>query len=81
MSNEYPAPRDPEGKTPAAWTTVIILLFAFLLGTLGVVFNHISILYISIGIAIVGLIIGKIMAAMGLGQYPRNSPEATNETS
>jgi hypothetical protein len=66
--------RDPEeGNTPAAWTAVIIMLFAFAVGTFGVVIAQPWIFWVGVGLLVVGAIVGKAMAMAGLGQYPKGS--------
>lgn len=66
--------RDPEeGQTPAAWTAVIIMLIAFVVGTLGVCINQPWMFWVGVGLLVVGGIVGKVMAMMGLGQYPKGS--------
>lgn len=64
--------RDPhEGNTPAAWTAVVIMLIAFVVGTLGVCMGQMWMLYVGFGLIVVGAVVGKIMAMMGLGQFSR----------
>jgi hypothetical protein len=66
--------RDPlDGNTPAAWTAVIIMLLAFVVGTLGVTIAQPWLFWVGVGILIVGAIVGKAMAMAGLGQYPKGS--------
>lgn len=76
MSDHEPDPRmrDPhEGKTPAAWTTVTIMLIAFVIGTLGVCFAKPWIFWFAVALLILGGIVGKVMGMMGLGQYPKDA--------
>lgn len=64
--------RDPEeGKTPAAWTAVIIMLVAFVVGTLGVCLQQWFVFWLGVALLVVGAIVGKGMAMMGLGQYAK----------
>ena len=64
--------RDPEeGKTPAAWTAVIIMLVAFVIGTVGVCMLSPLVFWIGVVVMLIGLAVGKIMAMMGLGQYAK----------
>jgi hypothetical protein len=66
--------RDPEeGNTPAAWTAVTIMIIAFIVGTVGVCLAQWWLLYVGFAMVIVGAIVGKVMAMMGLGQYPKGS--------
>lgn len=65
MSNE---PHDNHGQTPAAWTAVIIIMIAFVLGTLAVVIANWPLFWIGgVGLGIVGMIAGKVMSMMGMG--------------
>ncbi len=64
---------DSHGSTPAAWTTVILLMVAFLAGTVGLIFDMIWLFWISVGLAVASLIIGKVMSLMGLGSASSRS--------
>jgi hypothetical protein len=59
------------GNTPAAWTTVIIITIAFVLGTLAVIVGNWTLFWASAGLVVVGAIVGKVMQAAGLGVYTR----------
>jgi len=63
-------PRSEEGSTPAAWTTVIIMLVAFVIGTLGVCLAQPMIFWGAVVLLVLGGVVGKVMASMGYGQYP-----------
>lgn len=66
---------DNEGKTPAAWTTVILLIIASCVGGVAVVLGNWWLFGIGGGgLTVLALIVGKIMAAAGLGA---KHPEAT----
>ena len=66
--------RDPEeGRTPAAWTAVTIMLIAFVVGTLGVCIAKPWMFWLGVALIVVGAVVGKVMAMMGLGQYPKGS--------
>lgn len=56
------------GNTPAAWTAVIIIMIAFVLGTISVIAGNWVLFWISAGLVVVGGIVGKVMQMMGLGQ-------------
>lgn len=71
MSEAEIEPRDEEGKTPAAWTTVWIMLIAFAVGTLGIAIYNWPLFFVGVAIFILGAVVGKVMAAMGYGQYPK----------
>jgi hypothetical protein len=56
------------GNTPAAWTAVTIILGAFTLGAIAMVLGPNWLLFwISVGIAVVGALVGKVMQLMGFG--------------
>ena len=66
--NSAHAHHDDHGSTPAAWTAVVIITLAFVLGTLAVILGNWPLFWISAGLVVVGGIVGKVMAAMGLGK-------------
>ena len=56
------------GSTPAAWTAVVIILAAFTLGAIAMVMGPNWVLFwVSVGIAAIGALAGKVMQLMGLG--------------
>jgi hypothetical protein len=63
MSDQH----DDHGSTPAAWTAVTIIMFAFLLGGIGVLLAQPWLFWVAVGLAIVGAVAGKVMQMMGLG--------------
>ena len=66
------------GNTPAAWTAVIIMMLAFVFGTLAVVLGNWPMFWIGgVGLFIVGGIVGRVMAQMGYGQTPRHETTGT----
>jgi hypothetical protein len=59
------------GNTPAAWTTVGIILIGSVVAGIAVVLGDWWVFLIgAVGLPVVGLIVGKIMASMGLGNTP-----------
>ncbi len=56
------------GQTPAAWTLSIIVMLAFLVGSIGVVLDNRLIFWTGVGLIGVGLIAGKVLSAMGYGK-------------
>jgi ABC-type enterochelin transport system permease subunit len=61
------------GSTPAAWTAVVIILAAFTLGAIAMVMGPNWLLFwISVAIAVVGGLAGKVMQVMGLGADSRS---------
>lgn len=67
MSDEFPEPG--EGNSPAAWTAVIIMLVAFSIGTVAFFFNVQFMVWASVGLLIVGAIVGFVLKRMGYGVY------------
>ena len=71
-------PTDPgEGHSPAAWTTVVIMLVAFASGTVFFVLDMPIGVYSSVGLLIIGPIVGVIMSKAGYGvNGPKYVPKA-----
>lgn len=66
--------RDPhEGNTPAAWTAVIIMILAALVGAIGIALGNMPVFYAGLAGVVVGAVVGKLMGMMGFGQYPKKS--------
>ena len=55
------------GHTVAAWSAVVIITLAFLIGTIGVVIAQPSVFWIGAALIPVGLIAGKVLALLGFG--------------
>ncbi len=57
------------GNTPAAWTSVVVALLGFLVGTVGVMMNPVNTTIVIIGLALVpiALVLFLVMDRMGLG--------------
>ena len=70
MTSHDFAPHDDHGSTPAAWTAVVIITLAFVLGTLAVIWGNWVLFWVSAGLVVVGGVVGKVMAMMGLGKKP-----------
>ncbi|MFF0340850.1 HGxxPAAW family protein [Kribbella sp. NPDC004875] len=65
---EEEAPHDLHGNSPAAWTAVAIVLVAFTLGAIAMVLGPNWVLFwISVGIAVVGALAGKVLQLLGFG--------------
>ncbi len=58
---------DHEGKSPAAWTAVAIMLVAFAIGTYAFWLDEPVIVMLSAGLVVVGAIVGWAMARAGYG--------------
>ena len=65
------AEHEDHGNTPAAWTTVTLVMIAFLIGSIAVVQGNWPLFWIGgIGLCAVAAIVGKVMAMMGYGKQP-----------
>jgi len=61
---------DPgHGHSPAAWTAVVIMLLAFALGTLFFWLDMPVLVWASVGLLVVGGIVGFAMSKAGYGAY------------
>jgi uncharacterized membrane protein len=58
---------DDHGSTPAAWTAVTIVMVAFLVGGIGVWLAQPWLFWVGVGLAVVGVVVGKVMQMMGMG--------------
>ncbi|AMB58372.1 DUF6704 family protein [Microterricola viridarii] len=65
MSTESVEPG--HGNSPAAWTSVVIMLLAFLIGTVAFFLEMEWLVWASAGLLIVGLIVGGVLAKAGYG--------------
>ena len=62
------AHHDDHGSTPAAWTAVVIIIVAFVLGTVAIIIGNWPLFWVSVGLVAVGAIAGKVLGMMGLGK-------------
>lgn len=70
---DYKAIADPgHGNSIAGWTGVIIMLIGVSVGCVGFTIHNPTITYIACGIVVLGLIVGMILRAVGLGNKPKN---------
>ena len=56
------------GKTVAAWFTTWAVLAAFTIAALGVAFAVVWLAWVGMGLVVVALITGRLLAAAGYGQ-------------
>ncbi len=63
---------DNHGQTPAAWTAVIIIVIAFVIGTVAVVIGNWPMFWAGVVLVVVGAVAGKVMAMAGLGAKPKS---------
>ena len=61
------APRN-HGRTVAAWTTTVIVLVGAVVAALGVAFAEPWLAWVGGGVIVAGLVVGKVLQVMGLGQ-------------
>ena len=66
---------DDHGKTPAAWTVLVIVTAAFIIGVIGLFIGSWVTFWVSVGVLLLGAIVGKVMQAMGLGK--KKAPTAS----
>ncbi|MCX6420794.1 MAG: hypothetical protein NT180_00280 [Actinobacteria bacterium] len=64
---------DDHGNTPAAWTVLVIVTAAFIIGTVGLLVGSWVTFWVSVGVLVLGGIVGKVMQAMGLGKAKATS--------
>jgi hypothetical protein len=65
----YNRAHNSHGHTPAAWTTVVVILIGLTVGAVAVVLANWPLFWIGgAGLVVVGGIVGKVMQMMGLGQ-------------
>lgn len=58
---------DGHGSSPAAWTAVVIMLIGVTIGTAFLFLDVIPLVFVGAAIIPIGLIIGGVMKAIGLG--------------
>ena len=58
---------DNHGNTPAAWTAVIVVLAGFVVGGIGLMIGSMTMFWVGVALAPVGVVIGSIMSKMGHG--------------
>lgn len=55
------------GHSPASWAAVIIMLIAIALGTIALFIDSWPLFWVSVGILVIGPIVGWVMAKAGYG--------------
>ena len=68
---------DRHGRSTAAWTAVTILLVASFLMCLAVVVTSWPLAIVGIVLVLVGVIVGKLLAIVGLGRSKPDEPSRT----
>ena len=74
MSNPIGDPG--HGHSPAAWTAIIIMLVAITIGTFFFFLENSTMVWVSVGILVVGLLVGWGMKKAGYGV---NGPKYTSK--
>ncbi len=59
------------GRTPAAWTGVIIALVGFVLGGVGLLIESMPLFYVGVVLAVASAVVGGVMSKMGMGAQVR----------
>jgi small neutral amino acid transporter SnatA (MarC family) len=63
------AQHEDHGNTPAAWTAVTIIMIAFVVGAVAVLTANWVLFWVgAVGLGVVGAVVGKAMAMMGMGK-------------
>lgn len=55
------------GSSPAAWTAVLLCLVGFTVGGIGLIGPHWPTFWVGLAITLLSGIVGKVMAAAGMG--------------
>lgn len=71
-----PAPPANHGNTRAAWVTVTVIMIGALVAALAVVAAQPWLFWVGLGIAALGLVVGRVMRWLGFGQPSGGSPTA-----
>lgn len=67
-SGTHAASHDDHGSTPAAWTAVVIITLAFVIGTLAIILGNWPMFWVAVAMVPIGAVVGKVMSMMGLGK-------------
>jgi len=74
MSTQHGDPG--HGDSPAAWTTVVVMLLGIAVGTIAFFLNQAWLVWICVGVVVVGALLGFILSKAGYGvNGPRFSPK------
>ncbi|PRX98524.1 HGxxPAAW family protein [Allonocardiopsis opalescens] len=82
--SQTPQRHDDHGHTPAAWTAVTIMIIGSAVGGVGIIATGGGVWLwtgVAVAIAVVGLIVGKLMQAAGLGRKVRAAVTAATDDS
>lgn len=70
------AEHDDHGNTPAAWTTVIMIIVGFTIGGVGFIIASIPTVIAGTVVCVLGVIAGKVMSMAGMGKKADEASEA-----
>jgi hypothetical protein len=59
---------EDHGSTPAAWTAVVIITIAFIVGTLAIILGNWPMFWVGVALVAIGAIAGKVLGMMGFGK-------------
>ena len=62
------SPPTNHGHTPAAWTTVSLVLLGAVVASVAVAIALPWMFWAGLGVVVVGVVVGRIMKSLGLGQ-------------
>lgn len=68
-------PPTNHGNTPAAWVTVVVVLVGALVSSLAMIASLVWLVWVGLGVIVVGLLAGRIMRMAGFGQPVARRPE------
>ena len=70
MSQQQIAPvhHDDDGSTPAAWTTVISVMVACVVGTLAIGLGNWAMVWVGVALVVGAVVAGKALGRVGVGK-------------
>lgn len=75
------APPTNHGHTVAAWVTVSLVVVGAVVASAGVLSGHMALFWVGLGVAVVALVVGRILKALGFGQPEPSGPSSSKEES
>ena len=67
MSADHPQDTN-HGDSIAAWSSVIVIVLGFLGATVFLYLNDMTLTWSSVGLIVVGAVLGPVLASLGFGQ-------------
>jgi Flp pilus assembly protein TadB len=68
---------DNHGQTPAAWTSVTIIMVGFIIGCIAVIQLNWVLLGVGGVVIVLGAVVGKVMQMMGMGKQTDDAEPAS----